>query len=150
VSAAGDLREALEKVKERLLLESLRPETCCRIRSRKPVETDYRGLMKYMRECKALMVMFYSPTCPYCRALAPLYEEAASIYGDRLLFARVNVYESPEAAAAFGVMGVPTVIGVVSGRPVLRLVGLVDPETLERAILELMRAGGCSRSVASS
>jgi len=147
---ADELREALERVKERLLLESLRPETCCRLAARRPVETDYRGLKRYMRDCRALMVMFYSPTCPYCRALAPLYEEAARVYGGRLLFTKVNVYESPEAAASFGVMGVPTVIGIASGRPVLRLVGLVDPETLERAILELMRAGGCARSVGPS
>ncbi len=139
-----ELKAALEKVKLRLLLEAARPRTCCSLGARRPVEVhSLRELREYLRSCRGVMVMFYSPTCPYCRAMTPLYEEAAEVYGEKLGFLRLHTYEAPEAAQAYMVMGVPTTIGFVQGREVVRLYGLVGPEELEEAIERVIREGGC-------
>ena len=139
-----ELRTALEKVKLRLLLEAAKPRSCCSLRARRPIEVrSLPELERYLRDCRGVMVMFYSPTCPYCRAMTPYYEEAAEVYGERLGFLRVNTYEVPEAAQAFMVMGVPTTIGFVRGREVVRLYGLVSPEELEEAVHRVIMEGGC-------
>jgi len=144
--ASREIEEILEKLKEKIILETLSSRSgCCKTKpSGRPVEVrSLRELQELERGCRVLFIMFYSPTCPYCRAFAPLFAEAAGIYGDKAAFARVNVYELPEAAAMYGVMGVPTTIAVVDGRPVFRLVGLVDPETFEEAILRALERAGC-------
>ena len=139
-----ELRAALERVKLRLLLEAARPKTCCSLGTREPVEVRSLGELRgYLQKCRGVMVMFYSPTCPYCRAMTPLYIEAAEAYGGKLGFLRVNTYEVPEAAQAFIVMGVPTTIGFAGGREVVRLYGLASPEELEDAVKRVLREGGC-------
>ncbi len=144
-----EIREVLEKLKARLVAEALSSgRKCCRYASREPLEvSDYRLLERILSECRAAAVTFYSPTCPYCRAFAPIYAEAARVYGDRMPFVRVNVYESPEAAWAFQVMGVPATVVFARGRPVARLYGLVGPEELEEAVLRALREASCPIAV---
>ncbi|MCC5950920.1 MAG: DUF427 domain-containing protein [Acidimicrobiia bacterium] len=55
------------------------------------------------------MVDLWAPWCGPCRAFAPVFEEiAAEISG--VSFARCNVDESPQSAAALGVQTIPTVV----------------------------------------
>jgi len=146
VSAGEDaeLKELLDRVKLRLLRGEPEEKTCCPRTSRRPIEVaSLRELLDYVKKCKAVFVTFYSPTCPYCRAFAPIYAEAAEAYGDKIPFLRVNTYTLPEAAQLFGVRGVPSTFGIVDGRVEVLLYGLVDEGRLEEAILRVLEKAGC-------
>jgi len=143
-SEDAELREILDRVKSRLLSGEAEEARCCNRSSRRPIEVRSLGeLVDYIRNCKAVFVTFYSPTCPYCRAFAPIYAEAAEVYGDKIPFLRVNTYVLPEAAQLFGVMGVPATFGIVNGKVEVLLYGLVDEARLEDAILRVLRKAGC-------
>lgn len=77
-----------------------------------------------------VVVDVYADWCGPCRALAPLLEQLAEHFADRLRFAKVNLDQEPEIAAAYGVQAVPTLLFFRDGRLVDRVVGLASPREL--------------------
>lgn len=75
------------------------------------------------------ILCFYASWCLPCRNLKPIVEKVSDKYP--VLF--VNVDESPDVVAKYGVNSVPTVIGVNNGKEVGRLIG-VKPESDIRSL----------------
>ncbi|MCC5578538.1 MULTISPECIES: thioredoxin [Microtetraspora] len=61
-----------------------------------------------LRSDKPVLVDFWAEWCPPCRMLAPILEEIASEYGDRLTVAKLNADDHPEIAQRYGILGFPT------------------------------------------
>lgn len=140
-----ELRDVLDRVKLRILEEAGRAR-CCRLdQAVEPGHdvVDPHLLLKLLKGCRVVVVMFYSPTCPYCKALTPIFLDMADYYRDRAAFVRVNVYRHPQLASYYGVMGVPTVIFFMDGRPVTGFSGLIDPERFEAIVEEVLERAGC-------
>ena len=90
------------------------------------------------------MVMFYSISCPYCRQMEPPFEEYAREFKDKVVFARVNIMDSPTIASRYGVMGTPTFKFFCNGHPVSELAGAVYPSLLKKTIDDsLMHGSEC-------
>ena len=75
-----------------------------------------------------VLVDFYSPTCGPCLAMHPVLERLARRKAGDLTVVRLNVDEHPEAAARFGIQGVPTFIIFNRGAERGRMSGAM-PET---------------------
>ncbi len=80
------------------------------------------------------VVDFYAPWCGPCRMLAPLLEEIAGRYGDRVQFVKVNIDEAPDLANRYRVSGVPTLVLFFGGNEVDRVVGLPPQAVLDQKI----------------
>ena len=70
-----------------------------------------------------VLVMFYSTTCPGCKALEPYFTEYAEEYAGKVQFARLNVYENQFTAERYGITGTPTFKFFCNGKPVQELLG---------------------------
>jgi thioredoxin 1 len=84
-----------------------------------------------------VLIKFWSPQCPHCRMIAPIYTELSKEYAGKLKFARLNIIEShqnQELAIRLGVMGTPTFKFFCGGRPVQDIVGALPKDDLEQAI----------------
>ncbi|MCE4602413.1 MAG: thioredoxin family protein [Desulfurococcales archaeon] len=141
-----EIREILAKMKLHILEEAESKSRCCRLtHAFEPGHDigDPRELLEVLEGCRVAFVMFYSPTCPYCRALTPIFLALAEEYGGRAAFVRVNTYRHPQLAAYYRVMGVPTVIVFIDGRPVAGFSGLVDPEDFESLVIDVLRRADC-------
>ena len=136
-----EIGAALEIVKERLAREA---RLCCSLDGvEEPVEVGAPGeLEEYLARCGAVILTFYSPTCPYCKAFAPVYAVVSREY-PRVPFLRVNTWALPGVARDMGVMGVPTTIGFARGRPVAVLYGYAGPERLEELVEIVLRHAQC-------
>ena len=66
---------------------------------------------------KAVIVQFWAPWCSPCKQLGPVLEKVAG-EKENIRLARVNIDENQEIAAQMRVQSVPTVFGIVEGRPV--------------------------------
>ncbi len=143
----GEDEEALELARRKVLRELARGAAlrrCCRTPSRHPREAStVDDLIKATEDCLVGVVFFYSPTCPYCRMLEPMFEEAARILGDRMAFLKVNVAYAPQLAAMFHVMATPTLVAFRRGKEVDRMVGLPSPERFEALLLSLLESERC-------
>lgn len=101
--------------------------------------TDATFTDKVMTADRLTLVDFYAPWCGPCRMLAPIIEDIATEYGERLNVVKVDVDESPATAQQFGVMSIPTLYFVSAGRPVGRLVGFQSRASLSEAIDQLLQ-----------
>ncbi|WP_307829410.1 thioredoxin family protein [Actinomadura viridis] len=69
------------------------------------------------------MVDFWTDWCPPCKMIAPILEEIAAEYRDRLVVAKINGDDHPEIVRRYGVMGFPTLGLFRDGEMVHRIVG---------------------------
>jgi thioredoxin 1 len=71
-----------------------------------------------------VLVDFWAEGCGPCRMLSPVLEELAAEQSGKAIIAKVNIGESPELAARFGITAVPTLIVFKGGQPVRTLRGV--------------------------
>ena len=88
---------------------------------------------------KGLTVIdFWAEWCGPCRQLLPIMEEVSKELGDKVKIYKMNVDESPESAAKFGIRSIPSVFLFKDGNQVDVKVGLNSKETMLSWIKEQM------------
>ena len=86
---------------------------------------------------KPVLVDFWAPWCGPCRAIAPMVEELASAFGDKVKFAKCNVDENPATPSKFGIKSIPTLIFFNQGKVLDKIVGIVPKSQLEEMITKV-------------
>lgn len=80
-----------------------------------------------------VVVDFWAPWCPPCRAVAPILDELAGEYEGRLTIAKVNIDDDPKWAGKLGVMAIPTMIVFKGGVEIQRIQGAMPKKNLKDA-----------------
>ncbi|MGN1276255.1 MAG: thioredoxin [Floccifex sp.] len=65
-----------------------------------------------------VLVDFFATWCGPCKMLAPVLEKVQQTLNDKVKIVKVDVDQSPDLAAKFGVMAVPTMILFKNGKQV--------------------------------
>jgi thioredoxin 1 len=81
-----------------------------------------------------VLVDFWAPWCGPCKMQTPILEKVATEVGDKAVIAKVNVDESPELAAKYGIRSIPTLILLKDGENKQQFVGLQQQAALVSAI----------------
>ena len=87
---------------------------------------------------KLVLVDLYATWCAPCKALAPVLEELADKYADKIKVVKVNVDEEESIAAKFGIASIPTVIFFKNGQTATSFVGLRSASEIEKMIEKLL------------
>jgi thioredoxin 1 len=89
---------------------------------------------KVLKSEKPVMVDFWAPWCMPCRMVGPIIEELSNTFGEKASFAKVNVDESPQVAARFGIRSIPTIMIFKSGECVETMVGACPKEYFQSKV----------------
>ncbi|MFC1895786.1 thioredoxin [Thermodesulfobacteriota bacterium] len=83
---------------------------------------------------KPVLVDFWAPWCGPCKAIAPMIEELAAGYGEKITFAKCNVDDNPMTPVKYGIRAIPTLILFKDGEAVDQIVGMVAKPRLQETI----------------
>ena len=79
--------------------------------SDKIVYTDDSGFeADVLQSDKAILVDFWAEWCGPCKMIAPLLDEAADDYSDRMKIVKLNIDENPNAPNKYGIRSIPTLM----------------------------------------
>jgi len=87
-----------------------------------------------------LLVDFWAEWCGPCRMVAPILEELAGEYKDRVAIGKVNVDENRQIAARFGIRSIPTLLFFRDGARVDQVIGAHPKATIKAKIDQLLSA----------
>ena len=87
-----------------------------------------------LKSDKPVLVDFWAPWCGPCRAIAPIVEELAKDFGDKVKFTKCNVDENPTTPTKYGIKSIPTLIFFKDGEIQDKVIGIVAKSKLEEMI----------------
>ena len=79
---------------------------------------------------KLTVVDFWAEWCGPCKMIAPILDEIATEYSDRIKVAKLNIDENPQTPPKFGIRGIPTLILFKNGTVEAQKVGAVSKSQL--------------------
>jgi thioredoxin 1 len=85
-----------------------------------------------------VLVDFWAPWCPPCRAIAPTLDAVASEFDGKAKIVKVDVDDEPEVAARYGVSSIPALLLFKEGQQVGQLVGAHPKSTITTLITKAL------------
>ena len=92
--------------------------------------TDATFSQDVLKSDKPVLLDFWAEWCGPCKMIAPILDEIATEYHDRIKVAKINIDENPQTPPKFGIRGIPTLILFKNGTVEAQKVGAVSKSQL--------------------
>lgn len=92
--------------------------------------TDASFEADVLKETKPVLVDYWAEWCGPCKMIAPILDEMAATYGDKLQIAKMNVDENRDVPGKFGIRGIPTLMLFKGGTLAATKVGALSKAQL--------------------
>ena len=92
--------------------------------------TDSEFESAVLNSGQPVLVDFWAPWCGPCKMIAPILDQVAEHYGEKLKIIKINVDENQGVSTKYGVKGIPTLIVFKDGEKIESKVGAVQKSQL--------------------
>ena len=100
--------------------------------------TDATFAEDVLKSTKPVLVDYWADWCSPCKQIAPIIEELALAYGDKMTFLKLDTNANPNTPVQMGIMGLPTLQIFVNGVVVKSMTGGKTKAALLKAIDEYL------------
>lgn len=76
------------------------------------------------------LVDFWADWCGPCKMIAPILEEAAKDYAEKLRVVKINIDDNPKTPREYGIRGIPTLLLFKAGAVEAQKVGALSKSQL--------------------
>jgi thioredoxin 1 len=77
-----------------------------------------------------VLIDFWAEWCGPCKMIAPILDDAAGEYADRLKVIKLNIDENPNTAQKFGIRSIPTLMLFKDGNVAAQKLGAMSKSQL--------------------
>ena len=103
-----------------------------------PKVTDSTFEAEVLKSALPVLVDFSAEWCGPCRSLAPIVEGLAKDYAGKVKFVQVDIDESRQTPANYGIMAVPTLIFFKKGQVADKVTGFKPKAVLAQHLDKLL------------
>lgn len=83
-----------------------------------------------LKSAEPVLVDFWAEWCGPCKMIAPILDEAAREYGDRLKVVKLNIDDNPGTPPKYNIRGIPTLMLFKNGGVEATKVGALSKSQL--------------------
>ncbi len=102
------------------------------------IEITDLNFAEYAALDKPMAIDFSAEWCGPCKRMAPIVEALAEKYDGKIIVGKVDVDESPELSARFGIRNIPTILFFKNGEVVDKTVGAIPAADVEAKMQALL------------
>ena len=88
---------------------------------------------------KPMVIDFWATWCGPCRKVGPTIQELADQYEGQAIIGKVNIEEdADDLVSEFGIRNIPTILFIIGGEVVDKVVGAAPKSTLEEKLKAIL------------
>ena len=100
------------------------------------VVTEETFEAEVLKSDKPVIVDYWAEWCGPCRMVAPVLEEIATEYADKIAVVKLNIDDNPQVSQRYGIMAIPTMNVFKGGEVVKQIVGAKPKSALLRELAD--------------